>query len=165
MSVRYASTKQFSFIKSLLAEREVSEGLQKTVDAERSNAVRGVMTAAAASGLIEVLLAQPKKGSSAEVSEEIQAGIYSLDDKMLVRVYHGQQFGHMLVKSVEIAEDGSVSYEYQGAASRIFRSIANPNRPPLEEVGKLGIQSGTCLNCGRRLDDPLVAHRGFGPVF
>lgn len=163
----HATDKQFAFIKRLLGERHLSAELSADVAEARALATSRALSSSAASRLIDRLLEAPKSAPAPrEVgdAEEPKAGIYDLDGKMLVRVYLGQNSGKMLVKSVDIAEDGSVTYEYQGAASKVFRSIGLARRLPVEEVGRLGLEASTCLICGRGLNDPESVDRGIGPV-
>ena len=166
MTHRPATQKQFSFIKSLLADREISAELQHNVDIERGNAQRGVMTAVRASALIDTLLAQPKKTEGSVATQEMEAGVYSYAGDQYVRVYLGQQSGKMLAKRIHIVNDDNewvVSYEYLGLASKVLAGT-DPQRLSLEEVGSMGLAFNHCLICGRRLDDPESVDRGVGPV-
>jgi hypothetical protein len=155
---RLATDKQFAFIKKLLAEKDAS-AVDAQVVAARAEAVAGTLTSKAASALIETLLAQPRKAAPAK-ADEPQAGIYRLADQTLVRVYLGQKQGVMLAKRVDTYA-GGVEYTYLGKASRFLQGA---ERLPLDQVGRIGIATGTCLCCGRRLDDPESVDRGIGPV-
>lgn len=170
---RPASQKQFDFIKKLIGERELSPELAEQVREAREKAVQHRLTSKAASTLIDALLAAPKASVQAipnsfqQATEDITAGMYWIHGDHLVRVYRGQQSGHLLVKRVHIEQDGddtTVSYEYLGAASRVMTKAATPQRIPLEQVGQLGVVTNICMVCGRRLDDPESVDRGIGPV-
>lgn len=161
MNVRPATEKQFAFIKKLLSERELDSLLENRVARLREKAAKGQLGSLSASDLINDLLAAPRKASTdTDTAPAVQAGVYRAGS-LLVRVYLGQQSGQMLAKRVDV-EDGSVSYEYLGLARKVLST--DSVRLSLEEVGQLGIQSGTCLICGRRLDDPESVDRGIGPV-
>lgn len=159
-----ASAKQISFIKSLIADRELDADNQMAVDLCRELAVEGTFTSKQASKLIDRLLAAPKK---ADERSRIDAGIYAVEDSegthTIVRVYLGQQSGQMLAKQVFVL-DGDVSYDYLGMARKVLGSARTWTRLELSEVGALGITTGHCLICGRRLDDPESVDRGIGPV-
>lgn len=155
-----ASEKQFAFIKTLLAEKEVDAETQQAVDLCRELAVEGTLTSRAASKLIDRLLPLPRK---TDERSRIDAGIYAVDGDMIVRVYLGQQSGQMLAKQVHL-ELGDVSYTYLGTARKVLGQATTWTRLELSEVGALGITSGHCLICGRRLDDPESVDRGIGPV-
>jgi hypothetical protein len=155
-----ATQKQFDFIKRLLSERQVDEKTQELVDAARQQAVAGTLRSRTASLLIDELMALPRK---TDERDRIDAGIYAVDGDMIVRVYLGQQSGQMLAKQVHL-ELGDVSYTYLGMARKVLGAASTWTRLELNEVGALGITSGHCLICGRRLDDPESVDRGIGPV-
>jgi hypothetical protein len=85
------------------------------------------------------------------------AGIYVLADGTLVRVYFGQNSGQMLCKKVV----GS-GLEYLGKADRFV--VGAFRKATREEVGAWGKTTGSCLHCGRALDDPTSVDRGIGPI-
>lgn len=159
-----ASQKQFDFIKKLLSEKEVDADTQMAVDLCRELAVEGTLTSRAASKLIDRLLPLPRK---TDERSRIDAGIYAVQTQdlghIIVRVYLGQQSGQMLAKQVFVL-DGDVSYDYLGTARKVLGSAVTWTRLELKEVGALGITTGHCLICGRRLDDPESVDRGIGPV-
>lgn len=159
---RPATAKQLAFLKVLVAEREVGQQEEALLQTGRNLWAKGELTATLASRLIEMMQAQLRKAKSTDApATPLQAGIYRRPDGALYRVYLGQNSGAMLAKLVELRAGGSVSYEYAGAAAgRVNAS----QRLPLAEVGSLGIATGTCLCCGRRLDDPESVDRGIGPV-
>lgn len=159
-----ASQKQFDFIKKLLSEKEVDALTQELVDAAREHAVAGTLRSRTASALIDTLLALPNK---TDERSRIDAGIYAVQTQdlghIIVRVYLGQQSGQMLAKQVFVL-DGDVSYDYLGTARKVLGQAVTWTRLELKEVGALGITTGHCLICGRRLDDPESVDRGIGPV-
>lgn len=159
---RRASQPQFDLIKRLLAERTLDAELQNRVDVAREAATKGHLSMTRCSMLIDALMAAPKT----VVTHGWAAGVYEDTGGNLFRVYFGQQSSRMLVQQI-IAEhdtmgDMDVSYVYLGTAtSKLPRDAV---RLPLERVGRLGIASGQCLICGRRLDVPESVDRGIGPV-
>lgn len=163
----FPTDKQFSFIRKLVAERQLDAELDQRVASARLHAMNGEMTKADASALIDELLDAPSKPQADERADEPEAGIYR-SERRLFRVYLGQQSQRMLVKEIRIDVEGlldveqDVAYDYLGAAARHLPSDAR--RLELDEVGKLGIAFGECLCCGRRLDDPESVDRGIGPV-
>lgn len=156
LTITPATQKQFDFIKNLIAERFLDEADQNVVQAARELAVEGTFSSEQASGLITFLLGLPRK---ADPSDEPEAGIYKVGEK-IYRVYLGQNSGRMLAKRIRII-DGEVDYMYAGAARLVVR---NAVRLSLEEVGTLGVTTGQCMLCGRRLDDPESVDRGVGPI-
>lgn len=165
MNKRPATEKQFGFIKRLVAERHLNADVEKIVARHRRNAMAGTMTTRDASGLIEVLLAQPKKPT--QKAADPTPGVYSYAGDQYVRVYFGQKNGRTLAKRIHMEQDGgdwTVTYEYLGLAARVLTPDTTPERLSLEEVGSLGITTNHCLMCGRRLDDPESVDRGIGPV-
>ncbi len=144
-----ASDKQKTFVRSLLAERagnEVAEAIRTQLNEAR---VAGSLTAAVISKAITALLEIPEA--------EIEAGVYVLPEGNLVRVYFGQNSGHMLAK---VVIDGDL--EYKGKADRVL--VPGSRKATVEEVGNWGRSTGTCLFCARKLDDPESVDRGIGPV-
>lgn len=168
-----ASDKQRSFVEKLLAEKDTAGTAYEgwTPDWDRA-------TTRSASQVIDYLLTLPKRTTRslldpsngqgrADTTIDIEAGVYTIHGDEYVRVYLGQQSGRLLVKRINMEQDGgewTVSYEYLGRADRILTPAATPVRLSLEEVGSLGITTNHCLICGRRLDDPESVDRGVGPV-
>lgn len=158
LTFRPITEKQIEFIRTLVAERELDEMAQDFLDLARAKVMAGTLSSKSASDVIAGLMECPKK--SATPREEPEAGIYE-EDGAIFRVYLGQKTGRMLVKQVLFSE-GAVDYVSLGLATR--RLPVNAVRLSLSEVGSLGVQSGHCLLCGRRLDDPESVDRGLGPV-
>lgn len=160
--MRTVTEKQVQFIARLVKSREADAALAARIDSARTAVMAGELSSAAASDLIDSLLAAPEKPFSAPTRDEPGAGVYRDATGRLLRVYLGQQSGRMLAKEVVVDEYGSVDYRYVGAAARL--GLTATQRLSLEEVGKMGIATGVCLACGRRLDDPESVDRGIGPV-
>ena len=113
-----------------------------------------------ASAVISLMKGAPAKASPGATDPE--AGVYvSEESGEYLRVYLGQESGHMLAKQIFL-EEGEVSYTYLGAARRYI--TPDYRRCTLEEAGSLGKASGICIHCGRRLDDPESVDRGIGPI-
>lgn len=155
-SLRPVSEAQIKFIKSLLGERDTT-AVEAEVIAARRLAVEGLLSSSQASGFITLLQGQPKKPSG---SSDLKAGVYT-DGVAVIRVYLGQQSGKLLAKAVDTV-NGEADYDYLGLASRYVDETFH--RMTLDEVGAMGKTSGTCIICGRRLDDPESVDRGIGPI-
>lgn len=155
-----ATEKQIAFIKKLVAEKQTDQRTEDLLTAARAAAMAGGLSSKAASAVIDALIACPRK---TDARDEYTAGIYAVDGDTIVRVYLGQQSGVMLAKQVHV-QDGEVSYDYLGTARKVLSAATTWTRLELSEVGSLGITSGHCLICGRRLDDPESVDRGIGPV-
>ena len=156
--VNTITERQVSFLKTLQEERDTTD-CDAFIEVLRQHYREGRATSQEASAVISGLLAAPKRDR-----HSLQAGIYDMGDGRLVRVYLGQNSGHMLSKEVHVHTDGSVDYVYLGKASGNVPATAR--RLTREEVGErtLALASTTCLVCGRRLDDPESVDRGIGPV-
>lgn len=154
-----ATQKQFDFIKTLIAERHLDEVDNRVVEKARELATAGNFSSSQAGSLITFLKHLPRKESVANFEPE--AGIYkTVEGDKYYRVYLGQQSGRMLAKRIRFI-NGEVDYMYAGAARLVVKDAV---RLSLEEVGELGITTGSCVICGRRLDDPESVDRGIGPV-
>jgi hypothetical protein len=153
-TTRLATEKQFNFLVQLVNERPGAKTYVDTQLAANHVSHPREFSVHEMSNVIGVVLDMPK------TAEEPEAGVYRRNDGELFRVYFGQQSGHMLAKHIRFL-DGEVDYMYSGAARLV---VKNAVRLSLEEVGQLGVASGSCLVCGRRLDDPESVDRGIGPV-
>lgn len=162
-TARPATQKQRDFIERLLGEKDTTGTAYEGWTPDWSRA-----TSRTASTVIDFLLTLPKRTApAAPAAAEVTPGVYVIHGDEYVRVYHGQQSGKMLVKRINMEQDGdtwTVHYEYLGSADRVLVPAATPERLSLEEVGSLGITTNHCLMCGRRLDDPESVDRGIGPV-
>jgi hypothetical protein len=160
-STATATPSQRKFIEDLLGDKDV-----------RGTAYEGwvpdwsLSTKQTASKVIAFLLTLPNQPVDLGHPSEPEAGVYVSRvpgrDEAYLRVYRGQKNGRMLAKRIHFDEDG-VSYEYLGLA-HVAISVAVATRLSIEEVGALGVSSGVCMICGRRLDDPESVDRGIGPV-
>ena len=157
--VNTMTTKQSDFLVRLVAERDTTQA-EADLEALRQHYREGQATSKEASTLISWLLQSPKKADT-----DITPGIYEAAESLLLyRAYLGQNSGKMLCKRVVFyAHAGDLAYEYAGAASRFLQGARRLTR---EEVAErtLSYGSGTCMICGRRLDDPTSVDRGVGPV-
>jgi hypothetical protein len=158
-----ATDKQRQFIERLLAAKDLRGTIYEGWNPDWSRA-----TKASASSVIDALLdlTDAPQGTGSGHPSEPQAGVYVYAGDQYLRVYRGQQSGRMLAKRIHFgdAEEPGVSYEYLGLAGKVLRDAGEWARLEVSEVGMLGIHSGTCLICGRRLDDPESVDRGIGPV-
>lgn len=159
--MRHCTDKQVQFIARLVASRALDPRLTVMVDEARTAVMAGRFSSADASCVIDNLLDAPEKPVSRPVADEPEAGVYRDAAGRLLRVYRGQQSGRMLAKEVCVGEEYDVGYRYVGTAAGL---VCEQQRLSLEEVGKMGIATGECIVCGRRLDDPESVDRGIGPV-
>jgi hypothetical protein len=186
-----ATPKQVDFVEKLIREKDLTGTMYEGWTPDWSSPKA---TSKTTSAVIDFLLTLPTKAQeySPSFGGVVEAGVYEHEGE-LFRVYLGQNAGRMLVKKIvfssydphpldsdEMFENWNdfggeiaaaqmdarlktdVEYEYVGAASRVMNE--DWKRLSLDQVGKLGISSGHCLICGRRLDDPESVDRGIGPV-
>lgn len=151
--------RQATFLKTLVEERD-TEDSEPFLEVLRQHYREGRATSQEASAVISGLLASPKRDR-----HSLRAGIYHLPDTdRLVRVYLGQNSGHMLAKEVILTEGCPVEYVYLGRASANIPTTAR--RFSREEVAERTLTTGStsCMVCGRALDNPESVDRGIGPV-
>lgn len=156
--VNTITERQVTFLNTLQAERDTTE-VEPFLEVLRQHYREERATSKEASMLISTLLAAPKRDR-----HSLQAGIYLLPDTdRLVRVYLGQNSGHMLAKEVLLSA-GPVEYVYLGRASGNVPATAR--RLTRDEVAErtLTVGSTSCMVCGRALDNPESVDRGIGPV-
>lgn len=155
--VNTMTTKQSDFLGVLVAERDTTS-VDRFLEELRQHYREGRATTKEASDVISELLQCPKRAGGT-----ITEGIYEdVGTSTLYRAYLGQNNGRMLCKRV-VFDGKDISYDYQGLASRFLQDARRLTR---EEVAErtLAYGSGTCMVCGRRLDDPESVDRGIGPV-
>lgn len=153
--VNTITERQVALLVSLQKEREPDVISIQMLGALRREYRQNRASSQDASAVISALMLAPKR------APELSVGIYEAGDR-LFRVYLSQNSGLLLVKEVLLSEGGT--YRYLGRASRHVPLTAR--RLPREEVAErtLAYGSGTCMVCGRRLDDPESVDRGVGPV-
>ena len=174
-TTRPASQKQFDFIKKLLAENELSPETLRFVEIQRGNATRGVLSSKAASGLIDLLMQQPRKVEAKEAPKgEATEGMHKVGDRIfkVQRAVHGS--GNLYAKELVLVErdrveieDGvwhdftAVQFEYAPGAMRL---LSADTKMTLEEAKQFGALYGTCCACGRTLTNEDSIAAGIGPV-
>lgn len=149
MNTSFASERQLSFIKDLLAQRVVTP--------ENFQADLSDISKATASRIIEELLALPKRESvrpTPAVRPTVTEGIY-FKGGQVYRVKPsatGNLYAKVLVGN---------RFEYaQGAV----RTLTLDDKMSLEQAEAFGLQFGVCVVCGAELSDPVSVARGIGPV-
>lgn len=155
--VNTITEKQSDFLATLVAERDTTN-VDRFLSELRQNYREGRATSKEASTVISGLLQCPRKAGGV-----ITEGIYEdVGTSTLYRTYIGQTNGRMLCKRV-VFDGKDISYDYQGLASRFLQDARRLSR---EEVAErtLSYGSGTCMMCGRRLNDPESVDRGIGPI-
>lgn len=154
-----ASEKQLGLIQRLLSEKDTT-GIN-VPELDTLTGGRG----GSASTLIDALFAAPKKARQA-AAHELAAGAYQVDER-IIRVYRGQQSGHMLCAELvdATATTRDEAWKYLGRADRFV--AADAHRMTVEECEQASAGTadhGWCCVCGRELDDPKSVARGIGPV-
>lgn len=157
--------KQINFVVKLAKERVMSSADQYAFENLDCLDRKDV------SGLIDRLMKAPKVSSSATkkpYGQALEVGVYKTLDGVLLRVYKGQQSGMNLVKKV-IPSGSGYDYEYVGSAHRVKKGESNLGLAEIlpltkEEAANWGHLTGSCIVCGKRLDDPESVDRGIGPV-
>ena len=169
-----ATVKQTSFIKTLVAERDVTGSKFENAagNDELLTYVLSILTPKQASDAITELLALPKRATAPRQAlwsdikteqAELEAGIYT-DGTLIFKVYravHGSQ--KMCAKQLvcEMDEEGAF-FEYRGLAARFVTDAFH--RMTLDEAKAFGAIYGVCCNCGRTLTDEKSIEAGIGPV-
>jgi hypothetical protein len=147
-----ASEKQYAFLSTLVAERDLTT-LPVPVQDTAADVFNGEpITKDAASQAITALLAAPRLQvlGAAEVTE----GMYWHDGNP-VRVVRSES-GRLYAKELL---DGSFTY-----APNLIRKIDAAARMTAEQAAAYGRATGRCACCGRELTDPASVARGVGPV-
>ena len=169
-----ATEKQINFINTLAAERVNGEVyVQIQLDACMVPKLEFLSTKDARN-MIGVLMGAPKvkKAASADLKKAYEpalaVGVYKTLDDTLLRVYKGKQSGMNLVKKIVPTSHG-YEYEYVGSAFRVVKgesSLGLVHIIPLtkEDAANWGHLTGSCIVCGRHLDDPDSVDAGIGPV-
>jgi len=173
-----ATPRQLDYIESLLNQRQYTPKPGVTTESLMADARK--LDTRGASAMIDMLKALPKRSPNGSASaqsrgSEPQAGMYRQPDGQIVRVYHGQQSGYMLLKNLVdtgvpypkdengVAAEGTIhQYEYVGRAA--YNLDPEATLLPLAEAKEYGRMSGTCCRCARRLDVPESVEAGIGPV-
>lgn len=148
-----ATPKQISLIKSLIAQREISDDLQAKIDVARERAMSGALSIGQASSLIDLLMSAPTL--SLEGMHQLPTGeVYKVQ-----RAVHGS--GNLYAKLLTVLEDGTASFDYVHGA---IRMLSAATRMTTEQAAHFGHLYGVCCNCGRTLTDEDSIARGIGPV-
>lgn len=152
-----ASTKQISFLRSLLAARPAY--------AERLGDWESLgLTTATASALIDRVKASPREvAPAAKAPKPTEMGIYL--DRATSTVFRvrpskstGNLYGERLVPATESGRKGSFVYE-----AGLLYKIDPAWLLSLEEARGAGREFGFCVRCGALLEDPKSVANGLGP--
>lgn len=163
--VNTITERQVTYINALQEERELYPGAETALEYLRRAYREEFCSKSHASRVIDLLLLMPKKAPVETLDRfNLTAGIYLTPEERVIRVYEGQQSGHMLAKEVTPVPDGGVVYIYLGLASQNVPVLSR--RLTRDEVNERSLAYGstTCLICGRKLDVPESVDRGIGPV-
>jgi len=163
-----ATTKQITFLTSLLEEREHEYGNVSAKLPELSNRE--------ASEIIDLLLKQPRRtvvapatATAPAFERASQVGMYKHGED-IVKVQASKQTGNLYAKKlVQIGgqrlneQDARVKFDFQYAPG-LVREIRSDERMSLEEAKAFGIKYGVCCVCGAFLCDAKSVSEGIGPV-
>ncbi len=175
----FLSGKQWDFIATLIAERDVSaldpvkhEGLIEAVEDEVWDTFIGHYSKGEASQVIDALLAAPHDQIVSVEGEtfDVEGGGYFGHDDRRYRIdapTEGKWAGWIFFKTGSEYHDqqrlGSVrpSGGYRDKAEGVFRAIVADLQAAREEYARI---TGRCYVCNRTLEDPVSVSLGIGPV-
>lgn len=156
--MRTITTKQAAFIKSLIASRSLTPGVESAVETARQATMAGTFSAVAASVLIDTLLALPKVAEVADRTEVPELGAYRLTDGRIVRIVNNQdktrRYGKMY-------DEQSGRWEYVRGLGSLVKGLTPLT---LAEAEEFGVRTGQCAICARTLTRAESIARGIGPV-
>lgn len=135
------TTKQASFIQSLLSERVWEEEVNVAS-----------LSSAEASSLISNLLKAPRKSG-----QVLDIGMYQTPDREIYRVQASRETGRLYAKHLTL--DNGFVYE-AGAIAKLKAE----DRMTLEAAKAYGVLTGQCCVCGAFLTDENSVAEGIGPV-
>lgn len=147
-----ATQRQFDMIKSLLAQRELSDALLAQVQDARAKAQAGTLSVSAASDLITALMAAPML--SLEGMHKVNDQVYKVQ-----RAVHGS--GALYAKQLTVLSTGEYQFDYTPGAIRL---LSQDTRMSMEDAAAFGHLYGRCIVCSRTLTDEDSIARGIGPV-
>ena len=147
---------QHAFLKTLLAERVLTEALTTRVEAARTLAVRGMLSKQAASDLIGDLKVLPYREGRAAA----EPGFYVQGE----RAFKVQ--ANKAGTSTYALEWTGSSWEY---APGVGRTLADLTPMTAEQAALLGLASGHCIACcrslgGKTLSAQVAAVVGYGEI-
>lgn len=134
------TTKQSAFIKSLRAERGLTDALDFSL-----------MTSKDASSLISNLLAMPVAGGA------VEEGMYRKNDAIF-RVQRSLGNGNLYAKRLDVIE---MKFVYEQGAIKFLKGA---DKMTLDEAKAFGVETGFCCVCAKFLTDPKSVANGIGPV-
>lgn len=170
-----ATDRQVSFLRSLVSERELPQGVEITFEGTAAFANGIALTKKTASPIIDMMLKQPNR--KVEASEAVEAsnlgelfsGYFAVNGKRYIVdvVESGKWAGWVFFKTGSdyheqqrlgrVAPGGS----YQGKAADAFNAIVADPRGAAAEYGQI---TGRCGKCNRKLEDETSRALGIGPV-
>lgn len=157
------TAKQTAFIRTLIAERDLTPADMLAVEAARDLARRGALTPVWASVLIDRLVKAPRKVSASATTtpaapEVTEGATYRLSDGRVVRIVKARETGRLYGK---VWDEDAATWLYMAGALRIVRNLSPITLAEAEEFGKV---THHCAICGRRLTKAVSIARGIGPV-
>lgn len=145
-----ATSRQMSYLNSLLAEREVSDEVRGAAKPDISKELASV--------LINKCLQFPKKRSGSGVSapEPITEGMYKVGTDVYKVQAAVNGSGRLYAKKLV-----GQTFVYSPGAMKVLRP---EHKMTLEQAKEWGLLYGTCCVCGRTLTDERSIAAGIGPV-
>jgi predicted RNA-binding Zn-ribbon protein involved in translation (DUF1610 family) len=186
MSKAEASEPQLRAIRNLLGVRQldgdVEERLRRLLEqhdlAVQTPGEVPLISPGKASQMIDWLLGQPWKPrdgqGGGQGGEAAEPGVYRKHGRVfVVREFHDDGRKVRYAREIVARAGGQgdrldaygqqVRYQEQ-KASRMQYQLGPADLLPMEEFARLGIQTGTCVACGARLEVAESVAAGYGPV-
>lgn len=158
-----ATTKQMSFLSSLVAERQQPEGTDDAYIAMGN----GTLTKRDASALIEKLLASPRTGaSSSQPTPELEVGIYRDRTTGEYRKVYTTRRGFLVAKvaELEVIGNGQARVEWVYVGKSGLAGLDADDMIDAVEAAAFGKLTGQCVYCAQKLTDERSLSVGYGPT-
>lgn len=159
-SMNTATEKQVAFTNKLRIERDLDDDGNEALKICRELWRREAFTKQAASGLIEVLLTQPKSGTVVLDTPAPEGMHRHPQDGAIFKVQRSPETGRLYAKQL-VSQGDKWTFEYAPGKIRDFNESTKMS---LEDAKEFGVLYGTCCVCGRTLTNEVSIERGIGPI-
>lgn len=172
-----ATDKQLAFARKLLADRDWSSFGEDTLNDAQIVLAGGSIPKIYASGLIDTLLAMPKKSGAGftpeppPASAALEEGVYCAPNGDVIKLQKGKQSGKLYAKVMvekgtvnRLNLKGEVVHWEWAYAPGLVQFITADMKLGAEAAKDFGIRFETCMWCGRRLKDATSVAKAMGPV-
>lgn len=179
-----ATERQFAFIRTLIAERDISPELEEKIEQTRDWWREGTFNRITASHLIDDLMHAPRHLShpgpgaaptdpedSAEAFERAEASRIaeaSKPEANTVHMYLGKvyrvresQRGYLYAEELIGEPNGRTGWHYSRGT---IGQLSTETKITSEQAAQYGQAFGICAICGRTLTNPTSVELGIGPV-